>query len=177
MAKESISSKIEAITKDGGKMIWCMEKDSFIFPTANSSIRENGLMMSPMDGEYCTLGMSQITPAFGLVMKAKWKTVRCMVGERFTSSTQPYSKGNSRMVKYLVVDAEFTLTEKWYRKSGGLWVYRHFWMKMRAIWRFNLGWAQVVEISEYTILFINFEIRTSFILWIGYIYWISLFLS
>jgi hypothetical protein len=39
-------------------------------------------------------------------------------------------KGNSKMEKYLGVDVELIRMERWLRKSGDWWIYRHFWTKM-----------------------------------------------
>ncbi len=52
MARENIYLTIEAITKGIGKIIWCTEKVSYIYPTEKYNTKENGQKMSQTVGEF-----------------------------------------------------------------------------------------------------------------------------
>jgi hypothetical protein len=130
MVKENTFSKIEATIKDGGKMTWCMGKVSCFSLMENFSIKENGLMMSLTVGEFYMLVTGVISLTFGHAIKERWKMVRCMGEVNYTSLVALFLKGNSKMEKYLGVDVELIRMERWLRKSGDWWIYRHFWTKM-----------------------------------------------
>lgn len=48
-----------------------MEKDNFFSPTANSNIKESGLTVNLMAGEYYILIPRPSRPKYGLAIKAK----------------------------------------------------------------------------------------------------------
>jgi len=171
MVKANTFSKIEVTMKDGGKMIWCMEKVNFFFPMADFSIKESGPLINQMDGEFYTLEGKLIELIFGHVMKDRWKMEKCMVEGNCISLMVLFLKGSSKMERCLAADAEPTLMERWSRSSGGWWICRLFWTKMTTVPGYLWDWAQMLEISDDTYFMKNYKL----ILYQRYLYSIASF--
>ena len=118
MVEESISLRIEAITKDSGKTTWCMVKDSFSLTMEKYNIKESGQKINLMDGDYSMLLVSSINHRPGHITKVKWRMDRWMVGVNCGSSTELYSKANFKTVRYSDVDVVFNRMVRWYKRNG-----------------------------------------------------------
>lgn len=82
MGKENIYSKIGAIMKEAGGIIWCMERELCTFLMEKLSMRDNGLKMSQMDGEHTIL---MLILQYGANIKANLEEDKWKVEENFNS--------------------------------------------------------------------------------------------
>jgi hypothetical protein len=55
MEPENIYLKIEATMKGAGEIIWCMERELFIFLMVKLSTKDSGLKINLTAGEFTTL--------------------------------------------------------------------------------------------------------------------------
>ena len=78
MAKENIYLTIEAITKEIGKIIWCMEKGFYIYRMGKYNTKESGQRMSQMVGEFIIHTKQKESHLFGKNMKDSFVRDRWM---------------------------------------------------------------------------------------------------
>lgn len=100
---------IEVTTKDGGKMIWCMDKANYIFLMVKYNIKDNGPKINLMDGVYYMLLLGK----YGKDIKEKWWMVICMDEGRFCLLMGRYLMGRFRMGKYVAEGGEYQRKDKY----------------------------------------------------------------
>ena len=109
MVKVNIYLMIIVIIKDGGKMIWCMDKDNYILIMAKYNIKDNGLEINLMDGVYYMQGKV----IYGKDIKGKLWMVICMEEARYCFVMGPSLMAPFRMAKYVEEDGEYHHKERY----------------------------------------------------------------
>ena len=107
MEEESMSSKMEAIMKENGKIIKFLEQENFISQTISCNMKEIGLMMNST-----VLGFNMLNKeAPGLSMREISKMVWEKGLEKYIFQTELYRKGSLGMAKLLVKIKNYIMME------------------------------------------------------------------
>ena len=107
MEEESMSSKMEAIMKENGKIIKFLEQENFISQTISCNMKEIGLMMNST-----VLGFNMLNKeAPGLSMREISKMAWEKGLEKYIFQTELYMKGNLGMAKLLVKVENYIMME------------------------------------------------------------------